>query len=63
MNFNLNIHDVTDVIIGTVTEHRGHDVYATRTIEIKTPQGDFEISLFSKHVSEDDDVDLLRVRT
>jgi len=62
MNFSLNVHDVTDIILGPVREHRNYDVSATRTIEIKTPQGTFEISLFSKHVSLDDETELLKVK-
>jgi hypothetical protein len=55
---------VTDVIVGPVKVHEGtHDTYATRTIEIKTPEGDFEISLFSEHVSEDHDGELLQVKS
>lgn len=64
MNFSLNIHRVTDVIVGPVKVHEGtHDTYATRTIEIKTPEGDFEISLFSEHVGEDHDGELLQVKS
>jgi len=64
MNFSLNIHDVTDIIVGTVRENTSPgQTYATRTIEIRTKQGDFEISLFSVHVDEDHDKELLRVRS
>jgi hypothetical protein len=62
VNFSLNIHDVSDIILGPVREYRNHDAYATRILEIKTPQGTFEISLFSKHVSLDDETELLKVK-
>ena len=64
MNFNLNIHRVTDIIISPVKQSAGPDsVYATRTIEIKTSEGDFEISLFSEHVDIDHDKPLLEVKS
>ena len=63
MNFNLNIYRVTSIIIGPVKESiRPGDTYATRTIEIKTPEGDFEISLFSEHVDEDHEGELLAIK-
>jgi hypothetical protein len=64
MNFNLNIHRVTSVTLGPVKEYRSSsDTYATRSIEIKTPEGDFELSLFSEHVSEDHEGPLLEVKS
>ena len=63
MNFNLNIYRVTSIIIGPVKESvRPGDTYATRTIEIKTPDGDLEISLFSEHVDEDHEGELLEIK-
>ena len=54
MNFNLNIHRVTDITVSPIKHSAGPDsIYATRTIEIKTSEGDFEISLFSEHVDID----------
>jgi hypothetical protein len=64
MNFNLNIHRVTDIIISPVKQSAGPDsVYATRTLEIKTAEGDFEISLFSEYVDSDHDKPLLEVKS
>lgn len=64
MNFNLNIHRVTDIIVGPVKHNTGSSgTYATRTLEIKTPEGDFEISLFSEHVDIDHDKPLLEVKS
>lgn len=65
MNFSLNMHSVTEIIIGPVKENvSSYDTYATRTLEIKTKEGDFEITMFSPHVSKDDDeVELLQVRS
>jgi hypothetical protein len=64
MNFSLNMHRVTDVILGPVKVNEGtHDTYATRTIEIKTREGDFEITLFSEHVGEDFEGELLQVKS
>lgn len=66
MNFSLNIHRVTDIIVGPTKVHEngaGYGTYATRTIEIKTPEGDFELTLFSEHVSEDHEGELLQVKS
>ena len=65
MNFSLNIHSVTDIVLGPVRENisAGTEAYATRIIEIQTKEGDFEITLFSVHVSEDDDTALLAVKS
>ncbi len=63
MNFNLNIHRVTDITVSSVKQNVGSDnIYATRTIEIKTSEGNFEISLFSEHVDIDHDKPLLEVK-
>jgi hypothetical protein len=61
MNFSLNMHNVTEIILGPVKENTSYDTYATRTIEIKTKEGDFEITLFSPHVDKDDESELLKV--
>lgn len=65
MNFSLNIHSVTDIVLGPVKENisAGKEAYATRIIEIQTKEGAFEITLFSVHVSEDDDTPLLAVKS
>jgi hypothetical protein len=67
MNFSLNIHRVTDVILGPVKVNANgvgsYGTYATRTIEIKTPEGDFELTLFSEHVGEDHEGELLQVKS
>ena len=64
MNFNLNIHRVTDVTISPIKQNTGSGgVYATRTIEIKTPEGDFEISLYSEYVDIDHDKPLLEIKS
>ena len=64
MNFNLNIHSVASVTLGPVKENvLSGSTHATRTIEIKTKEGDFEITLFSVYVDKDHDEPLLQVRT
>jgi hypothetical protein len=67
MNFSLNIHRVTDIIVGPAKENNSgagsYGTYATRTIEIKTPEGDFELTLFSEHVGEDFEGELLQVKS
>jgi len=64
MNFNLNIHRVTDVTISPIKQSTiSAGVYATRTIEIKTPEGDFEISLYSEYVDIDHDKPLLEIKS
>jgi hypothetical protein len=63
MSFSLNIHRVTNIVIGPVSESRGEStVYVSRTIEITTPEGVFEISLYSTQSSLDGDKELLRVQ-
>ena len=64
MNFDLNIHRVTDIIVGAPKVYSdGGRVRATRTIEIKTNEGNFELSLFSEHVDEDFEGELLQVKS
>jgi hypothetical protein len=64
MNFNLNIHRVTNITVSPIKHSAGPDsVYATRTIEIKTSEGDFEISLFSEYVDIDHDKPLLEIKS
>jgi hypothetical protein len=66
MNFTMNIHGVTDIRVGPAKENKGNaicGVYATRIIEIKTEAGDFELALFSEHVGEDYEGELLQVRS
>jgi hypothetical protein len=67
MNFSLNIHRVTEIVVGPATKNSSgdgkYDTYATRTIEIRTSEGDFELMLFSEHVSEDHVGELLRVKS
>lgn len=63
--FNLNIHDVTAIEIEPARENESSgSIYATRTIVIRTSDGrEFEIALFSPHVSRGDDTELLQVRS
>lgn len=67
MNFSLNIHRVIDIIVGPskVNENPSgtYGTYATRTIEIKTKEGDFELTLFSEYVSNDHEGELLQVKS
>lgn len=64
MNFSLNIHRVTSVTLGPAKENvSAGSTYATRILEIKTEEGDFELTLFSVHVDNDSDKPLLEVRT
>ena len=64
MNFSLNIHTVTSITLGPVKEHvLSGSTYATRTLEVKTTEGTFEICLYSTHVDNDHDEPLLEVRT
>lgn len=64
MNFNLNIHRVTNITVSPIKHSAGPDsFYATRTIEIKTPEGDFEISLYSEYVDIDHDKPLLEIKS
>jgi hypothetical protein len=64
MNFSLSMHRVTNVILGPVKVNKGtHHAYATRIIEIETPEGNFELMLFSVHVSADFEGELLQVKS
>jgi hypothetical protein len=64
MNFDLNIHRVTDVIVNAAKVYsESGKVRATRTIEIKTTEGNFELSLFSEYVDEDFEGELLQVKS
>jgi len=63
MNFNLNIHRVkgirlSEVRVSTVNGGR----HASRDLIIETSDGDFELNLFSEHVDEDNDQELLEVK-
>lgn len=63
MNYSLNIHNVTAISVNPVREvSSSGDTYASRTITIKTPEGDFELTMFSPHVDDDHDAPLLEVR-
>jgi hypothetical protein len=62
-NFNLNIHQVTSISVGPIKEHRSNGAMsATRELVIETPDGTFEINLFSQYISEDSDEKPLEVR-
>lgn len=53
MNFNLNIHRVTEIKVSpTRVNVRSNDKHATRIIEIVTTDGTFELALFSEHVDD-----------
>lgn len=65
-NFNLNIHRVTSIRVSGLRTYGspGDQVYATREIVIETPEGSFELALFSEHVSADEDErNLLEVKS
>ncbi len=63
-NINLNIHQVTSVTVGPVKEHRGENyVSGNRDIIIETPEGTFEITLFSAYQDKDFDGKLLEVKS
>lgn len=64
MNFNMNMHRVTEIQFGPVRTHTapGGRMNAVRTMLVKTNEGDFEISLFSEYVSEDHEEPLLEVK-
>jgi hypothetical protein len=63
-NFNLNIHQVTSIRVGPIKENGLIDglVSTNRELVIETPDGTFEITLFSQYVSEDSDGNPLEVR-
>lgn len=64
MNFSLNIHTVTSITLSPVKEHvLSGSTYGTRTLEVKTEEGTFEVTLYSVHVDNDNDKPLLEVRT
>jgi len=62
-NFTLNIHRVSSVSIGPIKERRteGGITSATRDILIETPEGSFEITLFSPNVNDDYEGKLLEI--
>jgi len=64
MNFNLNIHRVTEIKVLPARVHvRLNDKHATRIIEIVTTDGTFELALYSEHVDDTThDGELLEVR-
>jgi hypothetical protein len=57
MNYSMNIHDVSQVIVHPPRENAlSSSTYETRTIEIVTADGArFELTMFSVHVAKDDD--------
>ena len=63
MNFNLNIHRVRSIRLGAIRPSQANDSRsATRDIIIETDEGNFELSLFSVHVDEDSEEQLLEVK-
>jgi hypothetical protein len=63
-NFHLNIHQVTSVTIGPVKERQGEDyVSGNRDILIETPDGTFEITLFSGYLDKDHGGEILEVKS
>lgn len=64
MNFSLTMHNVIEVVLGPVKENvfPSGDSYASRVLEIKTKDGNFEIVLFSLHVDDGHKGELLRVK-
>ena len=64
-NFSLNLHAVTNIRVGSVRTNSspGDQIYATREIIIETSEGDFELRLFSVFVSDDDERNLLEVKS
>jgi hypothetical protein len=63
MNFNLNIHRVKSIRLSAIRPSKTNDmVSASRDLVIETDEGNFELSLFSVYVSEDDDQELLEVK-
>ncbi len=63
MNFNLNIHRVKSIRLSAIRPSKTNDmVSASRDLVIETDAGNFELSLFSVYVSEDDDQELLEVK-
>lgn len=64
MNFSLTMHNVIEVVLGPVKEDvlSSGKSYASRVLEIKTKDGDFEIVLFSLHVDGEHKEKPLRVK-
>lgn len=63
MNFSLNIHRVTNIRLSAVRLNQANATrYATRDIIIETDAGNFELSLFSIYVDEDNEQELLEVK-
>jgi hypothetical protein len=63
MNFSLNIHRVTNIRLSAVRLNQANATrYATRDIVIETDAGNFELSLFSIYVDEDNEQELLEVK-
>jgi len=63
MNFNLNIHRVKSIRLSAIRPNQTNDMYsASRDIIIETDEGNFELTLFSAYVGEDDDQELLEVK-
>lgn len=63
MNFNLNIHRVTSIRLSAIRPNRTNEqVSATRDLVIETDEGNFELSLFSVYVDEENEAELLRVK-
>lgn len=63
MNFNLSIHRVKSIRLSAIRPSKTNDmVSASRDLVIETDEGNFELSLFSVYVSEDDDQELLEVK-
>jgi len=59
MNYSMNIHDVSQVIVHPPRDNAlSSSSYETRTIEIITSDGGrFELALFSVHVPKNSDND------
>jgi hypothetical protein len=63
MNFTMNIHRVKSIRLSAVRLNQANAThYATRDLVIETDEGNFELSLFSIYVNEDDDQELLEVK-
>ena len=63
MNFNLNIHRVTNIRLSAIRVSQTNDMRsATRDIIIETEEGSFELTLFSAYVDEDMERELLEVK-
>ena len=63
MNFNLNIPRVKSIRLSAIRPSKTGELHsASRDLVIETDEGNFELSLFSVYVSEDDDQELLEVK-